>query len=198
MVAKIANEPDFQFTSHPPERYQIENIDPSCAGNCCCCCCCCLHTLGGLVGALVYSMSETASRKKLSQVELDFQENITRGEGSSRNATNAATSEELSASAVYWRSILGVAGFALIVCALIMMGNNGASSILGSACIVVMVFPAVQVVAGIVSFFVVGFSNKHERSTDRYRQLMRINLGMFVGVTFGSFIMLLLYLVLKK
>jgi hypothetical protein len=48
--------PAIKLTAHPPERARQRGSVTLPVG-CCCCCCCCLHTLGGLIGGIVGSIS---------------------------------------------------------------------------------------------------------------------------------------------
>src|SRR5262245_61862210 len=46
--------PTVRVIAHPPERGPRRPGPPLQAGACCCCCCCCcLHSIGGIVGAVV-------------------------------------------------------------------------------------------------------------------------------------------------
>ena len=143
MVTPNADEPRFQFTSHPPERGRPETSDPACSGACCCCCCCCLHTLGGLIGALTYSLNATAQLKRLNPEELDYDEDLTEGEVSSTTG--------MSVNAIYWLSMLAltIAG-AVLGLLLGMQNNNGAAlnnALISTGCVIVMVLPGVQFLA---------------------------------------------------
>jgi hypothetical protein len=44
------------LTAHPPERPRNPTSVTLPCG-CCCCCCCCLHTIGGLIGGIVGSVT---------------------------------------------------------------------------------------------------------------------------------------------
>src|SRR4051794_15551797 len=46
------------MVAHAPERRRRGVVPAQAGGCCCCCCCCCLHTVGGLVGALIASKPE--------------------------------------------------------------------------------------------------------------------------------------------
>src|SRR5260370_42138891 len=48
-IMKTADIPTIEC--HPPERRRRTGIR-MCHG-CCCCCCCCLHTVGGILGAVI-------------------------------------------------------------------------------------------------------------------------------------------------
>ena len=50
--------PAITLRAHPPERRRRSVLVAS--PSCCCCCCCCLHSIGGLAGAAVGSISPRA------------------------------------------------------------------------------------------------------------------------------------------
>jgi hypothetical protein len=58
-----------RVTAHPPERARrgAPVILPC---GCCCCCCCCLHTIGGIVGGVVGSVTQIRPRPR--PVDPDF------------------------------------------------------------------------------------------------------------------------------
>jgi hypothetical protein len=193
MVTPNADEPRFQFTSHPPERGRSETSDPSCSGACCCCCCCCLHTLGGLIGALTYSLNATAQHKALNQEELDFDDDSNEMEALSGGQKKFGSNSGISVNAIYWLSLL-----ALTVCGLVlglllgMQNNNGAAlnnSLIGTACVIVMVLPGVQFLALGVSLLVVAHGGGRGEYQAKARQLGRITLGTTIGTVVGLCIM---------
>src|SRR5690349_20560625 len=53
-----ADGPAVTLRAHPPERRRRSVLVAS--PSCCCCCCCCLHSVGGLAGATVSSISRRA------------------------------------------------------------------------------------------------------------------------------------------
>lgn len=198
MVAKIADKPNFQFTSHPPERGRPEIIEPACAGASCSCCCCCLHTMGGLIGALVFSLKETASIKPLNAEELDFQEHIVQGEGVSQGPVVPVPRDGMSVSGIYWRTMLTLTLTGLLFGTIIAGETNQARGLTNAALftgfVSIMVFPGIQLLAGLITFLILVFHGRGGKPTYEFRTLLRINLGMFAGSIVGFVFMYSIYL----
>lgn len=58
-----------RLTAHPPERHR-RGEPVILASGCCCCCCCCLHSLGGLIGAIIGSVTQLGPPRE--PADLDF------------------------------------------------------------------------------------------------------------------------------
>jgi hypothetical protein len=194
MVAPTAAEHPFQFTSHPPERGRSETSEPACAGACCSCCCCCLHTMGGLVGALAYSLRDPSRRDALNQEELDFQEEFDRGDADAIARVAPSSGKGLSVTVIYWLSLLILTVIGSLGGILIWMpeNNNGRgfeNVLFGTGLVLLMVLPGVQFLAVGVSLVIVGFGGGRGESGAKFSQLARITIGTTVGAFVGLLIM---------
>lgn len=70
LIREPAKPSAVMVVAHPPERRRGRSSVPAQAGHCCCCCCCCcLHSLGGLIGAIVAPNLGNGS-KRLSYLSL--------------------------------------------------------------------------------------------------------------------------------
>jgi hypothetical protein len=191
------NENGFEFTSHLPERGRPEIAEPACAGASCSSCCCCLHTVGGLVGALVFSLKEISNLKPLNQEELDFQEHIVRGEGLSQPPVVPVPTDGMSVSGIYWRTllILTLAGlfYGTLIVEEVYKDRNLTRAALFALFFTIMVFPGVQLLSGLITLIILAFNGRGGKPTNEFRHLLRINLGMFAGAIIGFVVMYSIY-----
>jgi hypothetical protein len=202
-------------TVHPPEHGRRANV-PAQAGGCCtCCCCCCLHTVGGIVGAVIAPRmgQKPAAWSHLALIEEwddeDYEPSLATShpEGITEEAPDllkkpvdsmrpdlraagiALSGTRPSAVRIFWWTllILVVGGSGLFVVA------RGGDVLSIATIAVVMLFPCVQVAAVIVAAIILGVSDRPDR---RYqlRQLGKIFLGAVGGAVAGVLVMFSLVL----
>ena len=192
MVAPAAAEHPFEFTSHPPERGRSETSDPACAGACCSCCCCCLHTMGGLVGALAYSLRDPSRRDALNQEELDYQDEFASEDSDERPQRSRASDKGLPVGVIYWLSLLVLSLMGLFLGLSIGMQDRGRdlqTNLLASGFVLLMVLPGVQFLAVGVTLVIVGLGGGRGESGAKFSQVARITIGTTVGAFVGLLIM---------
>ena len=163
------------FTAHPPERGRARSLAPAQAGASCCCCCCCLHSLGALVGAAVAPgfRSRKGPRTQEEQDYADFPEQTAPRYGSS-------------AVAIFWLAtlILGsmvIMGWGALSFA---QGRDFMNGFLVAVFGIVMLFPALLLVAAAATAVVLGLSSRPDKATE-FTQLGRISIGVVVGTIIG-------------
>lgn len=186
---------------HPPERGRRAPVVVLGCG-CTCCCCCCLHTLGGVIGAAIGS-----SAGRLPPLELYDEPAPPRPTGikpgatdmtagRARPAVRAEIDEDafdvrrpssLSAAALFWYLCLGLSALGLLLGA----GGRGEGLLLG-VIVLLLAFPAVQLVSAAVVFLVLLFTGRSDRSF-QMRRLGKITLGVVIGSVAGLGVMWLLY-----
>jgi hypothetical protein len=175
-----------RLTAHPPERRRRSSVIAAQAC-CCCCCCCCLHTIGGLVGALVGSVIRLDPTPRYADPDAEFP---------------FRRDEELPtfvvpASLVYWVVFSLASGLAWTGYVLYQMsGAPNSQEMIEGAVILIMLLPVVQLLASILALIVVALLPRSV-SPDRPVALRRvgfITLWSFVGTMVGTLIMLLPFL----
>src|SRR5262249_5936711 len=150
-------------------------VAPSCA--CCSCCCCCLHTIGGLVGGIMGSVSplrEPQSRPRLE--ELDGPYAVRRDEFEEENL--------LPAQLVYWFAVLVMICMTCVVCYLPDSTSlRPADSLANGLFVALMILPGLQLGAsGLAALILLLFSPNLAQSL---RRLGRITAWSFVGFLIG-------------
>ena len=133
---------EVRVVAHPPERRRQRSGAPAQAGQCCCCCCC-LHTLGGLIGALVAPATVMARPSApRTQEEDDYGER----ESDGSNVGTIPGKAGISAAAVFWWStlililiVLGVSGLRRL--------NGNQEAILVALFALALLLPGLQLVA---------------------------------------------------
>jgi hypothetical protein len=162
------NDPDaIRFESHPPERRRRSTETLMCG--CCCCCCCCLHTVGGLIGAAVAPAFGKGSRMPVLYY-YDEEYDI-----SVPNIGKTGTS----AVQVFWllSLVLGLIGGCMGIA-------GGGEGLIVGLVILALVFPAVQLAAGLVVLIWLALSSRSDRAY-QLKQTGKIILGLFVGAGAG-------------
>jgi hypothetical protein len=162
-------------TVHPPERrHRGGVVVPSCA--CCSCCCCCLHTIGGLVGAVMGSVQKIPESVAPPPQELDSPYLQRRDEIEEENL--------LPPQLVYWFTVL------VMICAtsgvyFLLDGptTRPVEGLLSGAMVALMILPALQLGASLLAAMILLlFSPNVSHSM---RRLGRITLWSFVGTLIG-------------
>jgi hypothetical protein len=208
---KTADTPTIEC--HPPERRRRTDIR-MCHGSCCCCCC--LHTVGGIVGAVIAPKlgGRSTAWSHLSLIEdwdeEDFEPGPAPGAKAdweaitekaptalprpvlSSSATPTIASAGVSAVSMFWlwtlaASILGVFGAALA----------GSGGLLIGLVILLLVFPAVQLVCAII----VGIGFACTSRPDKWfqlKQLGKLTLGLFLGTVAGILVMVVIGVIMSR
>ena len=186
--------PDIAVAALPPERHH-RGVAPAQAGGCCCCCCCCLHTLGGVVGAAVApALGGPAPLPPRWADDGDWDDDGDDGfdrpqARPSRRRDYAPPAAGMTAVAYFWLSLLGVTALAAA-------GAAVEYGVLGSAAVVVLGLPLLQLGAAGVTALILAFSDRPDRG-HQFRRLGLIVLGVVVGAGGGMAAMYLAYLVLS-
>ena len=203
--------PSITLQSHPPERRRGAPVT-LCAG---CCCCCCLHTVGGLIGAATASArpprlpsqwrsDEEILAEALAPTRRRKSSGIQSREGEVTSAPTRSRPvrpefdedvfdmrqpSRLSAAALFWYLSLAFAGLGLAYS----LSRGGPSGLLVGIVILLLVFPAVQLVAAAVVCVVLLFSTRYDNSY-QLGHLGRITVGLVIGTLVGIGIMFLIAL----
>lgn len=151
-----------EIVAHPPERRR--GCTTLLSAGSCCCCCCCLHSLGGVVGAIV------GGSRGLPPTAAEHLE---------------ARSAERYAVKVYWRSMVAVVVLALIAS---LLENPGSESVLIALLVVALGLPAGQLAASVIALITLN-ALPHARKADSLRRLGRITLYSLVGGLIGTALM---------
>jgi hypothetical protein len=158
---------------HPPEHGPGGTPDVLPAG-CCCCCCCCLHTLGGLIGAVVGSVNPIqAAPVRMSDPDSPFP--FRRDEFEDEGPVMPAT-------ALYWLLVV----FLIAVTAVWYYVDRGARNpedILFGLLIALMIFPALQLGASLLSLIAVALF--YPSRSMPLKRVGKITLWSFVGTIAG-------------
>jgi hypothetical protein len=197
--------------AHPAERRRRVSGNPALAGPCCCCCCCCLHSLGGIVGAV---MAPQAGRRQRSDDAMsdDWQPGAaSRGlsawerEGITAGAVGAiAPIDEpirrpkpdqpialppggMSGVKVFWITFASLNLISFLLAALV-----GGDAFAAWIVISFMAWPAFQLGAGAIAAGIVGASAQPDKR-HQLRQIGRIVLGSILGAVIGLLVMVGLY-----
>jgi hypothetical protein len=171
---------------HPPERRRRRS--PVIAAQaCCCCCCCCLHTLGGLVGALVGSLVRVRMSWKPREYDEDADIPFRRDE--------MPPTFTLPAALVYWGLVsLGTLGTFLALAFSSGTGKVSQSDLFGAGVVTILILPVVQLGAFIVALIAVALCPR-SLIPDKSAAVVRvghIGLWSFVGTLVGLGVMMLL------
>lgn len=153
------------FVAHPPERRRRSTTLLS--AGCCCCCCCCVHTLGGIVGAVV------GARRK----DIPAPETLTTPEAVRIEAEKKAANRLVIR--VYWLCVTIVAVITCVVCVAV----NPNEPIVGPA-MVLGFLPIGQLVASIMALMYLNVA-KPPRERECASRLGRITLMAFFGTILG-------------
>jgi hypothetical protein len=202
--------------THPPERRRSAPVTLN-AGCCCCCCCCCLHTVGGLIGAAMGSSAGAPAPRPRWYEDTSLpaapvphaprhSTGIKTGAG---EVTTGPTHPEpirpdydedvfdvrqpsrLSAAALFWYLSLAAGGLGLLFSVLGGATPGQGGGLLVGIVILAMVFPAVQLVAAVIVFFVFLLSTRYDRGA-QLSQIGKITGGLMVGTFIGFGMMILM------
>lgn len=188
-MAPHTHEPDPQpltFTAHPPERRRRRSSVIAAQACCCCCCCCCLHSIGGLVGALVGSLVRVQPTPK--EVDPDAEFPFRRDEEDPAFV--------LPTSFVYW-GIFSLASIVAYGLYLFLYASSPPTQddLITAGVIILLLLPGVQLAASVLALFIVALLPRSIQP-DRPAALTRvgfITLWSFVG-TFTGIVMMALVL----
>jgi hypothetical protein len=209
---KTADTPTIEC--HQPERRRRTEIR-MCHGSCCCCCCC-LHTVGGIVGAVIAPKlgGRSTAWSHLSLIEdwdeEDFQPGPAPGaaadwEAITEKAPTALPRPVLSSSAMPTIASAGVSAVSVfwlltlaasILAALIGAAQGGGGFIVGLV-ILLLVFPAVQLTCAII----VGVGFACTSRPDKWfqlKQLGKLTLGLFLGTVAGILAMVVIGVIMSR
>jgi hypothetical protein len=177
------------IVAHPPERGRTRALAPAQAGASCCCCCCCLHSLGAIIGA---GIAPAFGRRRTirTQEEEDYADfgvdRPVRGHGPS-------------AVGLFWLSTLVLGSLVIIgggiLSAAQTVSGEFVSGALGGLFAIVMLAPALFLIAAAVAALILGLSGRPDKLLE-LRQLGRITLGMVLGTVIGIVPMAAVLLVL--
>jgi hypothetical protein len=168
--------------AHPPERRGRGSVMPAQAGpGCCtCCCCCCLHTVGGIIGATVLPL-------------------VGRSDTKYRRSDDRTTPAPW-AVVLFWLISLILMFIALVLLAGSFGSGSSKDGILIAGIIILLVFPALQLGAVILSAILLPLVARSSQSY-QYGQLGKITVGLIAGTFTGLLIMsalLLLFTALNR
>lgn len=178
----------------PPERRRVRSGTPAQAGQCCCCCCCCcLHSVGSVVGAIVTPLVWRGRRPGFAhtQEEEDYGDLSAWADLPDFPGRRRAGSVWSSAVAVFWLSSLALVLAALALTAAGALDNPNQAAGLQVAIGLVLLalgFPALQLIAAIVTAFVLGVSSRTDKGY-QFGQLGKITLGVVIGTVLGLAVM---------
>jgi hypothetical protein len=209
---------------HPPERRRRAEIR-MCCGCTSSCCCCCLHTVGGIIGAAIAPKlgSQSSAWSHLSLVEYWDEEDhkpapetgmavedeaiIAKSPTSSgksavpRQPMPDIAKTGVSAVKMYWFITLFCLFSAVLACLVIAAPMNPRGSlfppILGGLVILVLVFPAIQLVSAIITAIWLALSRRSDRSF-QLAQLGKITVGLFLGTVVGILAMVGIVVLLRR
>ena len=159
----------------PPERGRKKQ-DCVVLYSCCCCCCCCLHTVGGMIGATIGSISGNYQADE--------------------NPRDYEGTKLISSSALYWLSFvatLGI-GMALVLTSAWEQGSgitDPLESLWTLGLSVILFGPAFTLGAGFLMAIFVLAHPKMRRDRGYWRAVGKVLLATFVGTLVGTGVMLL-------
>jgi hypothetical protein len=212
-------------TVHPPEHGRRANV-PAQAGGCCCsCCCCCLHTIGGIVGAVIGpKLGERP--KDWSHLALmdDWDEDEYRPGASADAALDpeaitenapppakesadsrfdvgdspiALSAARRSAASLFWWTLLVMSIGWMVWHSLADPNRMGepGSRIVAAAFFLVLLYPLVQLAAALVTAFILAVSSRLDKRY-QFGQLGKLTLGTVAGTVAGILPMACLLLAL--
>lgn len=172
-----------RVTAHPPERAR-RGAPVLLPCGCCCCCCCCLHTIGGLVGGVVGSVTQVRHRTK--PVDPDFPFPYRRDELDEEGPTFPAT-------LLYWLLVSFLIGVTCVWTYLASSGRRGGplngdpSDLLVGLFIAVLILPGLQLGASVLATLAIAVFYG-EKVTPLMR-VGKITLWSFVGTIAGLVLM---------
>jgi hypothetical protein len=164
-----------QLVAHPPERGR-RSTSLAAAGSCCCCCCC-LHSLGGVVGAIVGGAKglRTTVPAGIPTPEVE-------------KIKDQVRSASLHTVKVYWLSLLILGILTCIVGVLEAGSTNPGAGVGGSLIAIALCLPAGQLVASVMTLIYLNVF-PHPRKADSLRRLGKITLFAFIGGLIGTGLM---------
>jgi hypothetical protein len=162
--------------AHPPERLRrARTVTLPCA--CCSCCCCCLHTVGGLIGGVVGSVTVLPARTR--PVDPDFPFPYRRDELDEEAPV-------VPAGLLYWMlvSLLMVltAGWFYVD-----QGARNPQDLLVGLLVGIFVLPALQLGASLLT--VIAVAVVYRDKANAFRRVGHITLWSFVGTLAGLLLM---------
>lgn len=165
--------PKLEIVAHPPERSRRGAVLLS-AGSCCCCCCC-LHSLGGIVGALVGGSRE--------------------GRGPAPEGVTPAErrSVDRHVRKIYWLSLLAVAVLAVIGSLVEARGSDGP---VVAFFVVALCLPGGQLIASVLTLIYLN-TFPHPRKRETLQRLGKITLFAFLGGLIGTALMVAMVPIFK-
>jgi hypothetical protein len=199
MASSHPNEPPFLFKVQPAERGRSHPIAPVCAGSCCTCCCC-MHTIGGLVGAVISSERPTPEVPTERSGEQNQDHEIS---SSTADSHVSLKNGRPSVAAVFWWTTLVLIGLGLLIGALVGMQNGESDQIFMGMVYaffaMLMGFPAVQLLASVITLFILHLRRTEQISFEvELRQLGKIGVGWTLGSLAGFAMLFVLYLLLTS
>jgi hypothetical protein len=194
---------------HPPERRRRTEIR-MCHGSCCCCCCC-LHTVGGIVGAVIAPNlgTQATAWSHLSLIAYWEEEEFQSGQAYGAKGDPQAITEKVPAAPAHpvmrpgavpniaKPGISAVQVFWLLSLALTVLGafigiaQEGGSGFIVGLVILALVFPAVQLVSAILVALWLSVSARQDKWF-QLRQVGKITLGLFLGTVAGILAMIVI------
>lgn len=186
-----ANEPPQEVTvrRHPPERLirAMARGEVAQAG-CSCCCCCCLHSLGGLVGAALYSPSgdPPASPDKPKPTAGLADDELDRPVGPPTAPPRAPS--------IFWSTTAALAILGFVIPPVI-WERSGPS--LGLSALI-LGLPAFLLGGSVITALVIIAIPSLSGDAREWKRLGRITLGNIVGTLIGIGLMLLIGLACRR
>jgi hypothetical protein len=158
---------------HPPERRRRRSVIVASGCCCSCCCSCCLHSIGGVVGAMMAGSQGLSSAAVVSDVVLDDGERLLKMPPGLVPASVDFAAARARGQRVYWTTV-GV------LCLLTALVSYGLIPLLAA--------PLIQLVGALVAVMILG-------SSGRSRILAcsvvgKMTLGMLAGTAAGTAVML--------
>jgi hypothetical protein len=155
-----------------PERRRRGTTSLYAPGCCACCCCCCLHSVGGIIGALV---GREIRREKAPVV-------YTYRVDENNNVIPSPVDPGVSADILFWRILLPLP---VVFFGLLFWLKDGCTAIF----LAIIYLPYLQMVSAGITFAVLGVSRRADKNY-QIRQLAKVTAGAIVGTVSGLLIML--------
>lgn len=133
---------------HAPEHGGPSPAAPAAAG-CCCCCCCCLHTIGGLVGAIQGSITGQKPDDRYSPTRDDIDAPFP-----FRRDAEEEEQPLMPVPMLYWLVVLLMCA-ATAFATYLYNGANNPSYLLAGGFLAVMILPALQLAASVVTAVII-------------------------------------------
>jgi hypothetical protein len=146
------------------------------APGCTCCCCCCLHTIGGLIGAVVGPRIKSEKAPIIYTCDVDADDKV----------VSRAVYPGLSAEALFWRMLLPMpfVGFVLFLVFSRIWQEMGCFAIV----FVAIYLPYAQFLSAGITFVILGLSRRGDKHF-QIKQLAKLTAGVVVGTISGLLIM---------